>query len=85
MKLKAALKKVQKTLGVEMKQDGQRFFAPYKNKVFSFCTNGRMDDDLDVHCFHCRGKNDENDYLNDYHAGAFWDNLGQLVNYLKTL
>ena len=88
MKVKTAIKKIEKALGVPCRYNGNRFSAEYEGKVISFLSNGFRGDEpeaLDGEAinFHVRSLNDVSDPYTDYYAGSFRDNVTQLIHAVK--
>ena len=88
MKVKSAIKKIEKYLGVEVQHDRHRFWWEYENEIGSFLANGHNGDkesamEADAHNWHRRRSNDHSDMQSDYFAGSFRDNLTQLLHSMK--
>ncbi len=88
MKVKTAIKKIEKALGVPCRYNGNRFSAEYEGKVISFLSNGFRGDEpaaLEAEAvnFHVRSLNDVSDPYTDYFAGSFRDNVTQLIHAVK--
>lgn len=88
MKVKSAIKKIEKYLGVVVQYDGSRFWWGYENEVGSFLANGHCGDrasamEYDACNWHRRRANDHSDSQSDYFAGSFRDNLTQLLHSMK--
>lgn len=88
MKVKSAIKKIEKYLGVVVQYDGSRFWWGYENEVGSFLANGHSGDrasamEHDACNWHRRRANDHSDMQSDYFAGSFRDNLTQLLHSMK--
>ncbi len=88
MKVKSAIKKIEKYLGVEVQYDGCRFYWAYENEIGSFLANGHNGDkasamEADACNWHRRRSNDHSDMQSDYFAGSFRDNLTQLLHSMK--
>ncbi len=88
MKVKSAIKKIEKYLGVEVQYDGHRFYWAYENEIGSFLANGHGGDkasamEHDACNWHRRRSNDHSDMQSDYFAGSFRDNLTQLLHSMK--
>ena len=88
MKVKAAIKKVEKALGVPCRYNGSRFSAEYGGQVISFLSNGFRGDEPaalegDAVNFHIRRLGDVSDPYTDYYAGSFRDNITQLIHSVK--
>ena len=88
MKVKAAIKKVEKALGVPCRHNGSRFCAEYEGHIISFLSNGYRGDepealDGDAVNYHVRRLSDHSDPYTDYHAGSFRSNITQLIHSVK--
>ena len=95
MRLEKAIKKIEKALGVEVKETyNGRYSFQYGNQVASFLTQARYDYDdegnygpieneVEVHNWHIRSENDHTDIQTDYFAGYYVDNCTQFINQLK--
>jgi hypothetical protein len=86
MKVKSAIKKIEKYLDVRVQQDsGGRFWFAYKNSIGSFLPNGGYEDvmEADACNWHRRRVDDHSDSQSDYFAGSFRSNLTQLLHSLK--
>jgi len=90
MKVKAVIKKIEKTLGVKVQQNPRsgRYSASYDGKVLSFAGQGREGlgtggVEADALNFHTRGEEDISDPYTDYFAGTFWDNATQMIHSIK--
>ena len=88
MKVKSAIKKIEKYLDVRVQQDsGGRFWFAYENEIGSFLSNGRSKDgdvmEADACNWHRRRSNDHSDMQSDYFAGSFRENLTQLLHSMK--
>ncbi len=89
MKVKSAIKKIEKYLGVEVQSDSRgRFWFAYENEIGSFLANGaggREEDimEADACNWHRRRSNDHSDMQSDYFAGSFRSNLTQLLHSMK--
>jgi len=79
------LKKVKTYLGVEVHQNGNKYWFQYDNRVGSFYKqeNWRKPGTYEASSFHTRHKNDHTDTMSDYFAGTFWDNGTQMLHSLK--
>jgi hypothetical protein len=73
-----AIKKIEKVAPV--KKINSRYTAEVNGKVLEFTLNGRSDE---VATVSIRAAWDKDDYMSDYHAGTFFDNIGQAVRYLE--
>ena len=88
MKVKSAIKKIEKYLGVVVQYDGSRFWWGYENDIGSFLANGHSGDrasamEHDACNWHRRRSNDHSDMQSDYFAGSFRSNLTQLLHSMK--
>jgi hypothetical protein len=87
MKVKTAIKKIEKYLGVKVTNDRGRFTFYYEDEVGSFLANGGADDpnimEADACNWHRRSRNDRSDAMTDYFAGSFRDNVTQLLHSMK--
>jgi hypothetical protein len=89
MKVKAVIKKIEKTLGVKVQvTDNGRYYAHYDGRVLSFLGQGREGlgtggVEADALNFHTRGETDYSDPQTDYFAGTFWDNATQMIHSVK--
>ena len=88
-----ALKKVEKALDVKVELVGNtRYGCTYEGYVLSWLVsrqwkveNDKIEEDgpLEAHNWHIRKENDHSDSMTDYYAGSFFDNVTQLINYVK--
>ena len=88
-----ALKKVEKALDVKVELIGNtRYGCTYEGYVLSWLVsrqwkveNDKIEEDgpLEAHNWHIRKENDHSDSMTDYYAGSFFDNVTQLINYVK--
>ncbi len=89
MKVKAAIKKIEKYLGVKVEHSGSRYTFEYDGVIGSFLANGHAGgmgaDAMEAHAcnWHRRRIGDESCLYSDYHAGSFRDNLTQLLHSMK--
>jgi hypothetical protein len=87
MKVKTAIKKIEKYLGVKVTNDRGRFTFYYEDEVGSFLANGGGADpnimEADACNWHRRSRNDHSDSQSDYFAGSFRSNLTQLLHSMK--
>ena len=88
MKVKTAIKKIEKYLGVKVTNDHGRFTFVYGDEVGSFLANGVAGNDpnvmeADACNWHRRSSNDHSDSQSDYFAGSFRDNVTQLLHSMK--
>ena len=87
-----AVKKVEKALGVKMEKTGSRWACVYDGYVLSWIASPGWkaegdtlveDGVLEAGNWHIRKENDHSDSMTDYFAGSFFDNVTQLINYVK--
>ena len=87
-----AVKKVEKALGVKMEKTGSRWACVYDGYVLSWIASPGWkaegdtlveDGVLEASNWHIRKENDHSDSMTDYFAGSFFDNVTQLINYVK--
>jgi hypothetical protein len=88
MKVKTAIKKIEKYLGVKVTNERGRFTFYYEDEVGSFLPNGQSGDspnvmEADACNWHRRSSNDHSDSQSDYFAGSFRDNVTQLLHSMK--
>jgi hypothetical protein len=89
MKVKTAIKKIEKYLDVRVQRDSSgRYWFAYENEIGSFLANGvgGAEEDVmeaDACNWHRRSVNDHSDHQSDYYAGSFRDNLTQLLHSMK--
>ena len=86
MKVKSAIKKIEKYLGVKVEHDGGRFWFAYEGEIGSFLVNGHHGDDVmeaEACNWHRRRYDDHSDSQSDYFAGSFRSNLTQLLHSMK--
>jgi hypothetical protein len=86
MKVKSAIKKVEKRLGVKMKPSGWKYRGIYNGYEISFAPNGGRADneetnpmERDACSFHARRLGDVTDIQTDYFTGSYYDNVTQLI------
>lgn len=77
MTLKRALNKLGKVTTV--KNNGNLYWGVINNTVVEFIVNGKHEDDNDIMCIRVRGCNDKDDFMTDYCAGVWCDNLSQAI------
>ena len=77
MKLTNAIKRLAKHGEVE--QCGNQFWANIGNNVVQFMANGKIDESTNITCIKVRDNKDEDDYMTDYFAGVWCDNLTQAI------
>ena len=87
-----AVKKVEKALGVKMENTGTRWACAYDGYVLSWISSPgwKVEGDaliadgvLEASNWHIRRVEDHSDSMTDYFAGSFFDNVTQLINYVK--
>lgn len=81
MNILNAIKKTEKLTGCKIIKKNGCYFVVKNNMELSFIKNGG-DSDQAI-CFKTRRVNDNDDLMSDYHAGTFWDNLTQAINYIN--
>jgi len=86
VKHETAIKKVEKALGVKVKEgyNGKWCFQ-YENKVCSWHKDEKWDapGEFEARSFHSRREDDHTDIQSDYFAGCFFDNVTQLIHWCK--
>ena len=86
MKVGAAIKKIEKALGVKVHHDGDgRYSCQYESRILSFIADGDRfsRDDAEAICLKVRREDDHDCYQMDYHAGYFVENISQLIETVK--
>lgn len=88
-----AVKKVEKALGVKVELIGNcRYGVTYNGYVLSWLVqrqwkaeNDKLVEDgpLEAHNWHARRVDDHSDSMTDYFAGSYFDNVTQLINWVK--
>ncbi len=74
MKVSNAIKKLSKYGNVT--QDGQFFRIIQDTREIQFARNGSSED---IICIRVRSIHDKDDFMTDYHAGTFCDNITQAI------
>lgn len=89
MKVKTAIKKIEKYLGVKVEYVGHRYTFQYEDQVGSFLPNGHAGGmgkeamEAEACNWHRRRYDDHSDSMSDYFAGSFRDNVTQLLHSMK--
>jgi len=88
-----AVKKVEKALGVKVELIGNcRYGVTYNGYVLSWLVQRQWkvendkimkDGPLEAHNWHARRVNDHSDPMTDYFAGSHFDNITQLIHWVK--
>jgi hypothetical protein len=73
MQTSNAIKKLEKS-GFQITANGNRYTAMNTNHVISFYSQSGS-----INCISVKRANDNSDYMSDYHAGVFCDNLTQAI------
>lgn len=68
-----AIKKLEKA-GFQVTANGIRYTAKNTNHAISFYNQSGS-----INCISVKRINDNSDYMSDYHAGVFCDNLSQAI------
>lgn len=77
MIIQNAIKKATKTLGIEPKICGNKYYFTKGNQELSFVENGGGT--KSAICFKVKWLNDKDDLQADYFAGTFFRNLSQAL------
>ena len=75
MKLQNAINKLTK-LSLKVTKDGQFYSARTQRYVIEFSKNGHSDE---ITCIRVHSINDKDDFMSDYCAGTWCDNLSQAI------
>ncbi len=87
-----AVKKVEKALGVKIEQMGHRWGCVYDGYVVSWISEQGWRDDgemvvqdgpAEASSWHVRREDDHSDIMTDYFAGSFFDNVTQMIRFVK--
>ena len=81
MKTKKVIQRVERALGVEIRNRGGRYQFEYGDLIGSFISNGGTDGHAS--CFRIRRKGDRDGVVADYFAGHFVDNCKQFIETFK--
>jgi len=94
MKAKSAINKIKKRLGVDVTDDvnavlngtaaARKVVIPWKGRVLSFYIDHSYElKTAKISLIHVRRENDHSDLMSDYHAGSFYPNLTQALDYIE--
>ena len=86
MKVKAVIKKVEKTLGVKVNQPSGghgKYCVSYGEHTLSWYSNGAGGLDSDASGYHVRRTDDHSDPQTDYFAGSYMKNASQMIHSVK--
>lgn len=72
MKIENAIKKIEKNIG-KVKRNGSFYTVEKNGKELELCVNGGGLGT--VATIRVRGLNDEDDFMSDYHAGVYYENV----------
>ena len=76
MTITNAIKKVEKHTGVKVQNNGHEYYIVKNGEELSFIQNGCSDSAI---CFRTRSVNDKDDFMTDYCAGVFHDNVTKAI------
>lgn len=83
MTLSNTIKKAERLSGQKIQTNYNNLhWVEYKNYTVSFYPNGRMAEDVEATNFYTKKIGYADDYMNDYFAGTFHDNITKAFKFL---